>query len=210
MKICENKHYNCDLLLAGGKLRISKVSSFPTGDHLCIYLVAAGIFKSEAKWWTGWHCGPQSHTITMAKNYLLQACLLNLFPVPHPFINTSTRPSLQSTIHLYPISPFTSILPSTHSSISLLLCSRLLSFIDWTCRLSGVRFHSETSRCVLCCSTGAEHMQTETSAWHHPPWWLSKLSSPVYTEKKVDNLLTMTPLQTHIHACFWMCWSQQF
>lgn len=178
MNICENKStkQDCGLLLAGGKLRISKVRGFHTGGRLCINLVAAGIFKSEPKWWTGWHCDPQSHTITTAKNHL-QASLLNLFPVPRPFINSSTHPSLQSVIHLYPISSFHSP-PFFLPPISLLLCSRLLSFIDWTCRPGGVGFHSETSRCVLCCSTGAENMQAETGAWHHPPRWLSKLSSP--------------------------------
>lgn len=155
------------------------------------------IFESEPKWWTGWHCGPQSHTITMAKNLLLQASLLNLFPVPHPFINSSTRPSLQSIIHLYPISPFTSILPSTHSSISLLLCSRLLSFIDRTCRLGGVRFHSETSRCVLCCSTGAENMQAETSAWHHPPSMVVKAFIPWNSLCTPQRRLTMSKPWPH-------------
>lgn len=110
----------------------------------------------------------------------------SLLPLLHPVINSSPPipSSHKNILHLYTIS---SIHSSSHRlppvlTTPLFLSSCVLSFIDWTWRLSGVRFPSlklpDVSSWALLFNRCRKHaaLQAESHAWHHPPRRLSKLS----------------------------------
>lgn len=105
-----------------------------------------------------------------------------------PLIYSPNRLSLKKTIRRSTIYTFhsssSSFPPTTNSSVPQLLSPYILSFIDWTYRLDGVRFRLLKLPDVF---SGApfffywcrKHLglQAESHTWHHPPWWLSKPST---------------------------------